>query len=447
MGRYLRWFFDKLANISERDVRRFVALMCIIVVVARIVLAVTTPHPKLIEDAAGYDSAARRLLSDGYYAWVYPHEVVDHPSPNAMVLPGYPAFLSVLYAPFGPDIPAQPLVSIIQAVLSGLLIWGIYLIATRLASPTVGLTAASLSILYPPYWWSYRFVLTEEVFTLLCVWAGWTLLVAIDPNDKQSKSSSYVYFAATGLLAAAAIYVRAAAGAWIVMGGLILIVFEAKNRKRNLRGGAIVAVVILLCMAPWWVRNARIYDRFVPFNTLSGLGKLCATLDNPDDPTEIDYAFANIQFGSGHLDNDQELAYNQVVTTLASERASEAFRADATEYLGEKLKRVAVSVLTYHPNPFGGLNGIGAIPEVIHLFILMLAANGLRLRGADPRIWAILVSLPLALIAVYSTILIMPRYLFPMMPFVIVLAAIGLNYQTIRSPQQDYSDAPDGNSE
>lgn len=196
----MRKLFSRLRDIGEIDARQLVALICIVVVLIRILLALTTPHPSLIADAAGYDSAARRLLSEGYFAWVYPHDIVDRPASNAMHLPGYPAFLAVVYAPFGPDVPAQPLVSIVQAVFSGLLIWGIYLVTTRLASPGVGVSAAVLAVLYPPYWWSYRFLLTEDIFTLLCVWIAWTLLMAIRPATDQSESKSLLFFAATGLL-------------------------------------------------------------------------------------------------------------------------------------------------------------------------------------------------------------------------------------------------------
>lgn len=433
MRRYVRKLFSRLRDIGEIDARQLVALICIVVVLIRILLALTTPHPSLIADAAGYDSAARRLLSEGYFAWVYPHDIVDRPASNAMHLPGYPAFLAVVYAPFGPDVPAQPLVSIVQAVFSGLLIWGIYLVTTRLASPGVGVSAAVLAVLYPPYWWSYRFLLTEDIFTLLCVWIAWTLLMAIRPATDQSESKSLLFFAATGLLGGAAVYVRAAAGAWIALGGIVLVALDAENRARYLRGGAVVAAVILLCLAPWWARNARIYDRFVPFNTLSGLGSLVATLDHPDDPREIDAVFGEFWPETGHLSNEEELAYNEAVETLAGERASTAFRTDPIGYVGGKMKRIAISVLTYHPNPFGGLGGIGAIPEVVHLALLSLAARGVWVRRADPRIWGVLVSLPLAFIAVYSTILIMPRYLFPMMPFVIVLAAIGLTHRAPKS--------------
>ena len=55
-----------------------------------------------------------------------------------------------------------------------------------------------------------------------------------------------------------ALFVPAMLAAWVVAG-----VFAGQGRAAA-RGAVLCAVGLVVIMAPWWVRNARIYGRFVP---------------------------------------------------------------------------------------------------------------------------------------------------------------------------------------
>ncbi len=410
----------RFSNMSDQKAMRIVAGATVAIVLLRILLAFMTPAPGLEFDALGYDDAARRIVDSGYIAFVChdtPSEVVDkYPPPNAYVLPGYPLFLATLHVIQGPGNDIQPIVSVVQAVLSGLTLWAVFLIGKKVVSAPVGLTAAILCALYPPFWWSYRFALTEELFMMLCVWAMYALLTSMEPRDKRNA----MRYITTGLLVAAAMYVRAAAAPWILLAGLLVVVFGGKDRVRFVRAGLTVMLVVLVCFTPWWYRNALIYGEFVPFSSSSAAGSFIATFDDWHDlsgPTEY--------WEGGYHESLDERDANRAVAALARSRTLEQIRSDPWHYFSRRAKAIAASTLTYHPNPFGGFSGVSAGVEALHLAIVALALRGVWLGRRCLKIWVV-ASLPLALVAVYATTLIFARYLFPAMPAVIVLAAIGL---------------------
>lgn len=402
---------------NARVATKAAASLCFAVVVARIALAFLTAAPAMSPDGLGYDDAARRWVQYGHYAWVYPGDVVDDPPPNAMHLPGYPAFLAALYGLAGGQPPTWPLVATAQAILSGLTLWAIFLVCSRLSDSRTGLLACLMGSIYVPFWFSYRHVLTEDLFAALCVWATYWLIIAMEEMPERRLHASLI----VGALMGAATYVRAAAAAWALLVGVLLVVFAAENRVRYARRGFAAAFVMIAFLTPWWLRNATIYGRFVPLNTMSAAGSLVSTFEDRDD---LERLLESVD--RGHLVPVEEIAYNQEIADIAQSRARGQIRDDPARFVWLKARAVGVSVFTYHPNPFNGFRGWGAVVEIIHLVILAFAARAIWFGRANLRIWVI-ASLPIVLILLHAATLIYSRYLYPMMPSVIVLAALGVS--------------------
>lgn len=423
IGYAIRTLVLKLRS-DPRLAARFAVILCVVIALVRIALAVSTPAPDLTPDGVGYDDAARRLVREGYYAWVYEGDIVTDPAPNAMHPPGYPAFLAALYLLSGLDAPAQPLVSIAQAVLSALTLWGLFIIGRRIASPDIGLVATALGAVYAPLWFSYRYVLTEDLFAALCVWAAWAAITAIQSTGRRAVAA----YALAGALAATATYVRAAAVAWLVVAAGMLLALGRQRRMELFRGMCVTACVIVLALAPWWVRNASIYGTFVPFNTMTAAGSLVAANETWDGLV----ADLDSLGKTGHIAPSEELQYNRDVAALARTRSREGWAERGLGYPIWRLRQVAISLFTYHPNPFGGFAGWGAVVEALHLAVLVLAARGAWLWRRSPAVW-ILAALPIALIAIHAATLPLSRYFLPMMPLVIVLAALSQARPTTES--------------
>lgn len=403
-------------SVSGRRLSAVAAGLCVAVVVARMALALLTPSPELVFDAVGYDRSARRLAATGVLAYVPPDVAVEAPAANAVVLPGYPLFLGAIYGITGTDEPAQPVVSLVQAFLQGLAMWGVFLIARRMAGARPALVATALMAVYPPFWWSYRFVLTEDLFTLLCVWTGYAFIVAYQAR----KQRAWVPWIVLGGLGALAVLVRAAAGAWLVAAGATLLAMDRGSRADLFRGGAIAVVTLALCMVPWWVRNWAIYDAFVPLNTMTAGAGITLLVEDEQERERIMEPYA-LSF----QEPKDELVVRDAMSRLTQQLQREAFSRDPAGFILLRLRAAVISVFTYHPNPFGGFTGWGGAVEALHLGILGMALVG-TVRTITRRETWVLLALPLALLVTHTLTLIFSRYLFPMMPFVILLAAIGL---------------------
>src|SRR5207245_5095620 len=76
---------------------------------------------------------------------------------------------------------------------------------------------------------------------------GWALLVGATSGAAVLTRPSW------------SLYVPAALFVWIVAEGR-----DRARRPAMLRGAALIVLGLLVVMAPWWVRNWRIYSKFVP---------------------------------------------------------------------------------------------------------------------------------------------------------------------------------------
>lgn len=405
-----------LPQMDGRTYARLAAAVCVLVVVLRVILALVTPAPELVLDAAGYDASGRRLVTEGYYAHVQPGMEVADPGPDANTLPGYAVFLAALYGIAGAGAPPHPLVSVAQALLSGVTLWGIFLLGRRVISPRGGFVAVLLGAAYVPFWYSYRYVLTEDLFMALSVVAMVALIWAVDDEGR----SAWVRYVAFGIAASAALYVRAAAAPWLLLAFVVVLVAHRRAWRRMLVAGLVTALTVGACFAPWWYRNEQIYGEFVALSARGPMGGFIATFEDWGDLTE-----ASTYWEDRYLSPREQLAEDAKLARLTRERNREQFAADPIVPVWRRVRATIISVVTYHPNPFGGYGGFGALTLALHLGILALAVRGLWLYRRSWEAW-LLISYPVAQVLTYMLVLIFSRYLFPAMPFMIVLAAAGI---------------------
>ena len=114
---------------------------------------------------------------------------------------------------------------------------------------------------------------------LLTLWGLATLWRACDePRPRRRSRESWrtaLVALGTGMAGGAAVLTRPSWGlflpaallAWVMA---CLVGRDRYRRRAALRGSVLVLVGVVLVMSPWWVRNARIYGRFVPTSRLDG---------------------------------------------------------------------------------------------------------------------------------------------------------------------------------
>ena len=187
--------------------------------------------------------------------------------------PGYPALLAPIFVLSGGEPPVL-WARAESAVCGTLAVGGVWWLARRLYSSRAGIWGAWMAALYPGAVALGALVLSEAPFLALvlaqlCLWtAAW---------QARSIGKAAVLSVFTGLAAGAATLVRPS---WLLFTPLTLamaVIFSGTGkasgtrtgkasgtRRRHAALGAAILAGLVLAMAPWWIRNARVTGHFVP---------------------------------------------------------------------------------------------------------------------------------------------------------------------------------------
>ena len=184
--------------------------------------------------------------------------------------PVYPLFLAIVGAGSGEHDAAPVRVKVAQAIVGAIGVGLIGLLARRLAGDRAGIAAAAIAAVYPPLVWICAYVLSEALYSTLALLTALLLDVALDRtadcsdrSPQRSRISSgacaggSAIAAAAGLTAGLAVLVRPAMLVFLPLAALWLI----SQRRPAL--AAVLVVTSIAAIAPWTVRNIRVYGTFV----------------------------------------------------------------------------------------------------------------------------------------------------------------------------------------
>jgi 4-amino-4-deoxy-L-arabinose transferase-like glycosyltransferase len=189
-------------------------------------------------------------------------------SPGIIWMPGWPAFLSALYAAFGLD----PKVGMIgNAVLGAATTLLLAALGTRWFSARIGALAALLYALWPALVFYAATLYSETLFSFLLVAS-----LALFARGADSVERRPVWFAAGGLGLGLCAMVKAEP---LILVPLILLFLWVARRSTGdfLRSAAAVCLTTAVVMTPWIVRNHRVFERLI---VTSGGGGHIAWLGN-----------------------------------------------------------------------------------------------------------------------------------------------------------------------
>jgi 4-amino-4-deoxy-L-arabinose transferase-like glycosyltransferase len=188
----------------------------------------------------------------------------------ALRTPGYPLFLAACQLVFGDRVLP---VRLVQAALGTWAVWLVARLTARVIGDdalgrrigTVPLLAALLAAVEPYLVVTTVLVLSEAVFVPLMLVALVGLAALWPAPGSNSPKHRGVVALATGLASGAAVLVRPSWALFVPAMLLAWILLSERGRRREaFRGALIVGLGVVLVMAPWWVRNAQLYGRFVP---------------------------------------------------------------------------------------------------------------------------------------------------------------------------------------
>ncbi|PQO26143.1 hypothetical protein C5Y96_22110 [Blastopirellula marina] len=172
--------------------------------------------------------------------------------------PGYPLLLAPAY--WLTDQPPTLALRLIGIVCGTLAIWLAAWIARMLFDPVAAVVAALLVALYPGAIAMSVFILSEAPFVpFMLLNLGW-LILALQAEDGSRRTK---FAALSGLAFGLAILIRPSWLMFPLFAAPIGLLFYG-HRKQQVLTYATAAIVAVLVLTPWWVRNYVVVGKFVP---------------------------------------------------------------------------------------------------------------------------------------------------------------------------------------
>jgi 4-amino-4-deoxy-L-arabinose transferase-like glycosyltransferase len=213
-------------------------------------------------DQGGYKQLGAGLAKSGRFTRVPDAAVFV---PEVIRTPGYPAFVAAVYTVAGTG--NHLAVAVAQAFVFAGLCLVVYLIARRVASERVALTASAVVACFPPLPYYGALVLTE-------VWTTFALGVAMLACLWAMRTNRAAAFAVAGLLFTAVTMIRPAFvllpfGLAIAMP---LLVPSERRTPGRLANWAAFALAAAIALVPWFTYNYVHLGRFT-LSPAGGIGR------------------------------------------------------------------------------------------------------------------------------------------------------------------------------
>ncbi|MDX6595193.1 MAG: hypothetical protein QOI72_575 [Solirubrobacterales bacterium] len=247
-----------MGGLGDRRHLALAAILLLALVIRVAVIAADTGY-RPANDAFEYDYYAQSIAAgDGYPQSGY----LRQGGPTAIRGPGYPYLLGGAYAVAG---DRRTVGRLLGAALGTLAVLLIYLITKRIWGRRVGLLAAGLAAVFPPLVLLSRELLSETLFIPLELGAVLCVL-----NFRRS-GGELRWAVAAGTLCGLAVLTRNTALALLLCIPLGVLVTGSKLGLHSLRAPIVVLLVAAVVVAPWTVRNAVQFGRFIPVTTSAGI--------------------------------------------------------------------------------------------------------------------------------------------------------------------------------
>ncbi|NLC55429.1 MAG: hypothetical protein GX774_01150 [Armatimonadetes bacterium] len=362
-------------------------------------------------DGQWYLQASESLLARGTFEAKHPLVTDGRPAPSrATRMPGYPLFLAGARLAAGRH--QVRLAAALQSLANAAAVLLLVAIGQAVGGPAAGVVAGILFLLYPPLHLGAPRLLTESPAVPLHLLTIYLLLRAY-------RTGAGRWWAAAGAMAAVVTLIRPNAFLSPFLVALTVAWWARREGRgwRALRGPAVMLGAFLLLMAPWWVRNALLFHRFVPLTTLGGFhawgGNDPRTFGLHTDHHYREATRVLRQCGGNEVAADREMA----------RWAREALRANLRRPPAlARLCRAKLERLVLEPES----ESLNRWVVLLHRFVLAAALVGALFLWRSARS-AILVAFAAPILLVHlATYGMEARYLLPLLPLALVWAGTAL---------------------
>jgi hypothetical protein len=418
-------------------------------------------------DAAAYAAIAKNLdQGNGFTVGA------DATQPSSDYSPGLPLFVAGLYKVTGGI--HERLARIVLALIGALAVLFTYLLALRLSAAALfrdrppsfcnpegdkrkgvdrraviaALVAALVVAIYPATIEYTGMLMTEPPAATLLSGAILGILWAAGGTPRGGAVPAWRWLV-PGLTLGALALVRPE---YLAIGLLLALLVSLRqlrhaDRKRALLAGAVVALGLLVVVAPWTIRNAIALDRFVTVSTGGGQVLYAGTyLPSDGNPEKVGAAVVAEHPGLFGPHAVEELRLEQILARLAEARypelepdealskmGKEQLRTDITHHFGEYAEFVAAKIGRIWSH---GPRAIMRTPvwEALHWVLLGLGLFGLALLAYLRRWEALLIGAVFLAVTLISALLVAsPRRVLVLIPLLSACAGAAIAWIATRA--------------
>lgn len=249
----------------EGPVRRTLAFVCMPVVIASVAFLL-----RLVNIIGGrtYDTAGTNFWTFGYETgliayWLatghgFSSPYLRSPQPSAILPPVNPLLLAGLFRIFGVFTNASKFAMLaLGAFFSALICMTLFAIGKRMFGRAVAVLAAWAWALFPnAIYWSTHWISEVNLFTLMLS-LGFLLTLRLRRNENLWKAF------ALGLFWALSLLINPAIGSFMVVSAAWLAYHLRHSYRKALALSAMTCLGIALGIIPWVVRNYRVFGEVV----------------------------------------------------------------------------------------------------------------------------------------------------------------------------------------
>jgi 4-amino-4-deoxy-L-arabinose transferase-like glycosyltransferase len=180
--------------------------------------------------------------------------------PSAWAAPLYPYVLGGVFRVFGIYSAASAwIILAFNSVFAALTCWTLYLIAKSIRGEQVARAAAWTWAVFPYLiYWPVRVVWEASLTTFLLTLALWFTISMADGFTLNGGRDWIALGLLWGLIALTNTTVLI-----LLPFSLLWLIYQLPTASRRISGAAICLLMIVLCIAPWTLRNVRTFGRFI----------------------------------------------------------------------------------------------------------------------------------------------------------------------------------------
>lgn len=357
---------------------------------------------KFDNDDIKYIRSAWELADKGHFIYNNVNK------PTIFIMPGLPWTLAIFVKIFG-KFGGITAFRIFQALLQSLSMYLIFLIGRKVFNSKAAILACFLDSLYMAEYFTTTVILTETLFKF-------SLLLLIYISLYAIEEKKLVYYIEGGVVWGLSCLIRPTIAAYPIV-ILTMWIIKKYTLRDMVKFTAITVFVFSIVMSPWWIRNYLVFHRFIPLTLSSGNPFLQGTYIN----YEKNVHHTPYKLGKTEIETNQ----NEIKTGLYRLKTY-----GAREPLKYAYWYTIGKSWDLWNGPFYWKETMGVNMVIVGVFHYLILAIGIietiRLFIKRNKNFLLLFITVVFFDLIYLPYFTMSRYVYPVMPILIILAGYGI---------------------